>query len=84
MATMTADMSRIRTRLPVVMAEHRLNQKELADAAGLTRATVNKFYNEKGPGVQFDTLTRLIDGLKKLTGKSYTVGDLLQYVPDEE
>ena len=82
--TTMAEMSRIQTRLPVVMAEHRLTQRKLAEASGVRQATISQLYNETGKGVQFDTLTRLIDGLKKLTGKSYTVGDLLQYVPDEE
>ena len=78
-----SDVSRIRSRLPVVMAEHRLKQRQLAEASGIRQATISQLYNEAGKGVQFDTLAQLIDGLKKLTGKTYAVGDLLEYVADE-
>lgn len=75
-------MSHIRSRLPVVLAEHRIKQRQLAEAAGIRQATISQLYNESGKGVQFDTLTSIIEGIEKLTGKRYTVGDLLEYVPD--
>lgn len=77
------DMGYIKVRLPVVMAEHRLKQNELAEAAQLRTATINALYNEKAKGIQWDTLAQLIEGLRKLTGRTYSVADLIEFVPDD-
>jgi len=76
------DMGRIKVRLPVVMAEHRIKQKQLAEASGLRPATINALYNEQAKGIQWETLAQLLDGLHKLTGQAYAISDLLEYDPE--
>ena len=83
------EMGKIRVRLPVVMAEHRIKQRQLAEAAGIRGATVNALYNydpssaSDREGVQFGSLAKIIEGLRRLTGKQYDVSDLLEYIEDE-
>lgn len=72
-------MSKIRNALPELMGRHRIKQAALAEAAGLRYATVNALYNGKTERVDFDTLASVLDGLRALTGRRYTVGDLLEY-----
>lgn len=67
--------------LPEVMGRHRVKQAALAEAAGLRYATLNALYNGRSKGVDFDTLTSILDGLNALTGQVYTVADLLEYTP---
>ena len=72
-------MGNIRNALPEIMGRHRIKQTALAEAAGLRYATVNALYNGKTERVDFDTLAAVLDGLHTLTGKTYTVSDLLEY-----
>lgn len=81
--TTMMDMGRIRVRLPVVMAQHRIKQRQLAEAAGLRPATINALYNDQAKGIQWDTLAQILDGLRKLTGQHYAIGELLEYVDDD-
>lgn len=72
-------MGQIRSALPEIMGRHRIKQAELAQAGGLRYATVNALYNGKTERMDFGTLAAVLDGLKVLTGRRYTVGDLLHY-----
>ena len=72
-------MGAIRNALPEIMGRHRVKQAALAEAAGLRYATLNALYNGRSKGVDFNTLAAVLDGLKALTGRRYTVGDLLEY-----
>lgn len=66
-------------RLAAVMADREMGYRELADAAGLHRVTVNKLKNtyEMPPRLDRDTLEKLCRVL------NCQPGDLLRYVPDE-
>lgn len=77
-------MGNIRNALPEVMGRHRVKQAALAEAAGLRYATLNALYNGRSKGVDFDTLASILDGLRTLTGQTYTVADLLEYQPAGE
>ena len=72
-------MGTIRNALPEVMGRHRIKQARLAEAAGIRYATLNALYNGRSKGVDFDTLAAVLDGLNTLTGKTYSVADLLAY-----
>jgi DNA-binding Xre family transcriptional regulator len=41
------------------MAEKKINQTQLAEEAGLNRATVNRLFNDTCRRVDFDTLEKL-------------------------
>ena len=66
-------------RLAAVMADREMGYKELADAAGLHRVTVNRLKNtyEMPPRLDRDTLEKLCRVLK------CQPADLLRYVPSE-
>lgn len=82
--TTMMDMGRFETRLHVVLAENRLSQRKLADAAGLRPATVSQVASSTEKSVHLKTLLSILDALKKLTGKTYTLDDIVQYIPDGE
>lgn len=64
------------------MAEHRIKQRQLAEVSGVRQATISSIHREVSKGIQFDTMISLIQGLYKLTGKIYGVGDVIEYVAD--
>lgn len=70
----------IKWRLAAVMADRELGYKELADATGLHRVTVNKLKNtyEMPPRLDRTTLEKLCAVL------NCQPGDLLRYVPNDE
>ncbi|SMB93282.1 DNA-binding transcriptional regulator, XRE family [Deinococcus hopiensis KR-140] len=49
-------------------------------ASGLSRTTTYAIAQGDMEGVQFDTLSKLVEGLEKLTGKRVEIGDLLEVV----
>jgi transcriptional regulator with XRE-family HTH domain len=53
----------IRLRLHEVRESHGLTQAELAERAGVSRATVNRYENAGVGGVDFETLEKLADAL---------------------
>lgn len=65
------------------MGRHRIKQSDLAQAGGLRYATLNDLYNGKSKRVDFATIAGLIAGLRRLTGRDYSVGDLLEYMEEE-
>ncbi len=81
--TTMMDMGRFRGRLPVVMAEHRIKQAQLSEAAGLREATLHALYHDANKRIDFSTLIKVIEGLRSLTGQTYTLNDLFEYVPDD-
>ena len=66
-------------RLAAVMADREIGYRELAEATGLHRVTVNKLKNtyEMPPRLDRDTLEKLCRVLKSQPA------DLIRYVPDE-
>jgi putative transcriptional regulator len=56
-------MSGVRLRLPVLRAERRLSQRQLAALAGVRPDTVSALERGDTAGIRFDTLARLCDVL---------------------
>lgn len=75
-------MGDIRVNLPEVMGRHRIKQTELTEASGLRYATINDLYNGKSKRLDFATMAGIVKGLRILSGRPYTVGDLFEYVEE--
>ncbi|WP_218142900.1 helix-turn-helix domain-containing protein [Deinococcus reticulitermitis] len=56
-----------------------LSQARLAQRTGLRPGTVSALASGKARGIQFDTLTRILDGLWDELGKPFGVENLLHY-----
>lgn len=61
------------------MGRHRLSQVALARASGLRPATLSALYHDRTNSISKATLARLLEGLRKLTGRAYRAGDLLHF-----
>lgn len=68
----------IRIRLSRVLGEERLSQKDLTELSGLNHKSVGALYNEMLERVQLDHLDKICKALDR------PIGDILEYVPDEE
>ncbi|WP_135230666.1 helix-turn-helix domain-containing protein [Deinococcus fonticola] len=75
-------MGTLKSHLPEIMGRHRIKQTELAEAGELRYATVNDFYNGKSKRIDFATIAGVVQGLRRLSGHPYTVGDLFEYVEE--
>lgn len=64
--------------LSEIMGRHRLTQSALSTASGLRVGTISALYHDRTDSVSKVTLTKLIRGLRVLTGKPYDVGDLFR------
>ena len=56
-------MGRVQLRLPVLRAQRRLSQRQLAALAGVRPDTVSALERGESVGIRFDTLARLCDAL---------------------
>jgi putative transcriptional regulator len=68
----------IKVHLSRIMGEKRLKISDVAKKTGLHRNGITKLYNEDTQGITFETLQALCKAL------DCKVGDLLEYIPDEE
>ena len=66
----------VKLRLPVLRAERRLSQRQLAFLAGLRPDTVSALERGDAQGIRFDTVARLCEAL------GCTPGDLFELVDD--
>ena len=72
-------MGKINVKLAEIMLQHNIKQVDLAAAAHLRYATLNTFFNGQAKGVDYLTLAKTLEGLRRLSGQNYDVGDLLKY-----
>lgn len=49
----------VRNNLRVLMAKHKMNIQDVADATGLSRKSISKLYNETSVQITFDVIARL-------------------------
>ncbi len=67
----------IKLKIHILMAEHRLTQKEVAKKTGISPAVMNKYYN--------DTIIRItrehLDAFCKLF--NCKIQDLIEYIPED-
>ena len=68
----------IRCYLSRLMGEHKMKIVDVARATGLHRNTVTLLYQEKATRVDVDAIDRLCRLFR------CQVGDLLEFIPDEE
>ena len=49
----------VKNNLRVLMAKHKMNIQDVADATGLSRKSISKLYNETSVQITFDVIARL-------------------------
>jgi len=72
------DTMSIKIHLGRLLGERRLRASEVARKTGINKNTLSSLYNEKVSGIRFDTLERLCKFL------NCSIGELIEYVPDEK
>jgi len=72
------DTMSIKVHLGRLLGERRLRASEVARKTGINKNTLSSLYNERVSGIRFDTLEKLCRFL------NCSVGDLIEYMPDEE
>lgn len=68
----------IRIHLGRLLGERKLRAAEVARKTGINNNTLSSLYREELSGIRFETLEKLCEFL------GCSVGDLLEYVPDEK
>ena len=68
----------VRVRLSRILGEKRIKMAELSRRTGISKYALHKLYHEKNKGIEFATLEKLCRALE------CSVGDLLEYVPEED
>lgn len=68
-------------KLEPLLRRHNKSVLALAKASGLAKTTVYNIVNNKAKAVELETLSKLVDGLERLTGKSITFDDVLEKEP---
>ena len=61
-----------------------LNQRLVQAGRGVSRNTLYRLANEQPERIDLEVAGRVLWGLEQLTGKHYTVTDLLEYEPLDE
>jgi len=68
----------IKVYLGRLLGERKLRASEVSKKTGINKNTLSSLYNEKVSGIRFDTLEKLCKFL------DCSIGELIEYVPDEE
>ena len=68
----------LKMKLHILMAEHRMTQKEVAEKTGIHAPTINKYYHDNYQKFDKDHIIALC---KLFNCK---VQDLIEYIPDEK
>ncbi len=68
----------MKVHLGRLLGERRLRASEVARRTGINKNTLSSLYNEKVSGIRFDTLGKLCKFL------NCSIGELIEYVPDEK
>ena len=74
-------MAHVRPRLPLLRAEQRLSQRQLAVLAGVRPDTVSALERGQAAGIRFETLARLCDVLNCEPGEFFELQQDLHRVP---
>lgn len=72
-------MMPISFRLKEVLDEANVTPYALAKASGVAPNTVYPIVADRVKRVDLETISRLLGGLRELTGREYDVGDLMRY-----
>jgi len=68
----------VRWKLAATLKERGVTPYGLVKASGLAQATVYAIAQGKAQAVELETLTKLVAGIERLTGKPAAVNDLLE------
>jgi len=68
----------IKVHLGRLLGERKLRASEVARKTGINKNTLSSLYNERVSGIRFDTLEKLCKFL------NCSIGDLIEYVPDDK
>ena len=71
-------MSDVHFKLDDTLRRHKKNAAALIEASGLAKATVYNIVNNKAKAVELETLSKLLNGLRVLTGEETTINDILE------
>jgi DNA-binding Xre family transcriptional regulator len=77
-------MSTVQFNLDPFLRQHKTTPLALAEASGLSKTTVYNIVNNKAKAVELETLSKLMTGLRTLTGEAVAISDILkeETVPD--
>lgn len=64
-------------KLSEILGRHRIKQSELARAAGLYAAGLNRMFHNNRSRLEFDQVEAVLAALEQLSGRRYTLGDLI-------
>ena len=70
-------------KLEPLLRRHNKSVLALVKASGLAKTTVYNLVNNRAKAVELETLSKLIDGLERLIGKTITFDDVLEKEPRE-
>ena len=71
-------MSDIHFKLDDTLRRYKKTPFALVEASGLAKATVYKIVNNEAKAVKLETISKLMDGLRELTGEVVTLDDVLE------
>ena len=69
---------KIKVNLSKIMGEQKLKVSELSRRTRISRQALYKLYHERSERIELETLAKLCQAL------DCTVGELLEYVPDDQ
>jgi DNA-binding Xre family transcriptional regulator len=78
------DSMPIRWKLKDVLNESGITAYQLMKESGLAGSTIYRLTGGKTEGVQGKVLDRILTALHRLTGKTFDVGDVLEWRPTKE
>ena len=70
-------------KLEPLLRRHNKSVLALVKASGLAKTTVYNLVNNRAKAVELETLSKLVDGLERLTGKPISFDDVLEKEPRE-
>jgi DNA-binding Xre family transcriptional regulator len=73
----------LRWKLEELLEQHDLSAYRIAKQAEIGMTTIYRIKNNKTDTVQGQVLESILQALYDLTGKRYSVGDLLEWEPKE-
>lgn len=71
-------MSNIHFKLDDTLRRYKKTPFALVEASGLAKATVYKIVNNEAKAVKLETISKLMNGLRELTGEAVTLDDVLE------
>ncbi len=69
---------KVKINLPVLLAQRRMSQKELAEKTEIRAATISSLYNETAKEISFNNLALICEALE------CDLSELLEYSPDKK